>query len=733
MTDKVIHVNVTSTKSQRVSVSPGNVQNEITATPDSSQYYSNLAKNWAIGAGLILNEDYSSKHYAKESANSASSAKNYADASQVTYTNVQNVANEALTDIEDARVNAVDNITTVKSESIASVEAKSNEANALVNTGIANINTVKTEAVNAVTTTKNNAVTEINKEVTDGKKELNDIIEAGGANINDKITNCLLEVPQNIKVELSDSGITLKAGSVITFPNGANNFEYYTVPRDITKPNYGSGSTDFFIMLDADKSSLRTYVVNRTTSGTTAPTGEGLWYDTTNNLVKFYNSSNELQWSGLSFPFAICTRSAGTITSVKQVFNGFGYIGNTIFCDKGVKGLIPNGRNDDGTLKNTEFTTSNVLTQTRNISGINKPLVLRGNDFSNYGVADYNEELNLNISSIGTNVGRAIVGTWSADSTGRITSFKPKRPVHLLTWDDIRINNPYFFGQYIWSEFAPSNLSWLKSSGQWNSGSGYQGFYDWALANANANKAGFKLSSTSYTDYDFVVNTSAKTFRLPIKVQNAPMGGTAPVVGNGTVLGLTTDTGVNTGLVHTGVGGSKYLVGTSNNAYGANLSGTSGVATTDFGANGGLGVTTDATNSGLIADLSQATNSKLSLYFYVGETVKDPTLIDVAQIASNFANKVEVVEAYSSGTSWYRVYSADQTGKRFCEQGGALSVGGQSVSVTLLKPYVDNTYNLTTSCNGAINPKTVSNFVIDVNYGDSAKQGFDWRACGYIA
>lgn len=186
-------------------------------------------------------------------------------------------------------------------------------------------------------------------------------------NLDDKltknqITNCLLEVPQNIKCEVTDSGFTLKAGSVVTFPNGANNFEYYTVPSDITLATYGGASTDFFIMLDANKSNLRAYVVHQATSGTTAPTGEGLWYDTTNNLVKFYNSSNELLWTGLSFPFVICSRSSGTITSIKQIFNGFGYIGSTIWADKGIKGLIPNGRNEDGTLKNTEFTTDKVMT-----------------------------------------------------------------------------------------------------------------------------------------------------------------------------------------------------------------------------------------------------------------------------------------------------------------------------------------------------------------------------------
>ena len=47
-------------------------------------------------------------------------------------------------------------------------------------------------------------------------------------------------------------------------------------------------------------------------------------------------------------------------TSIDQVFNGFGYIGSTVFALPGVKGLAPNGRNADGSLKNTEVVCEGV-------------------------------------------------------------------------------------------------------------------------------------------------------------------------------------------------------------------------------------------------------------------------------------------------------------------------------------------------------------------------------------
>ena len=362
MADKVIQVNVTSTKSQRVSVSPGNVQNEISATPDSSLYYSNLAKNWAIASGLILNEDYSSKHYAQESANSASSAKNYADASHVTYTSVQNVANTALTDIEDARVEAVESVTAIATTGVASVEAKTT-------VGVELVNATQTTAVNAVNTSKTEALNAINQIGVNNlaNKDLSNLSATGEARfasgLNNKITNCLLEVPQNIKLELNNGTLTLKAGSKVIVPNGAGVFEEVTITKDLSTTGYHDGK----IMILAQCSSatsinaITEVLTLNATSGTTNP-ASGIYYNTSSNTIyRYKNSVADLQFA---LPLAICTRTSGIITSIDQVFNGMGYIGSTVWVDKGVKGLIPNGRNEDGSLNNAEFTTSKVFTYT---------------------------------------------------------------------------------------------------------------------------------------------------------------------------------------------------------------------------------------------------------------------------------------------------------------------------------------------------------------------------------
>ena len=194
-----------------------------------------------------------------------------------------------------------------------------------------------------------------------------------GANITNwssNVTNCITEIPQDINLELSDGTLKLKAGSKVYVPNGldGNNnpqFNVYTVPSDITKTTTTNSTWFAFVsnngILD---------ILNKVYSGSSAPTGFGtyaVWYDTTNNLVKMTSDSGSTWTSGWSFPVGLVTSTNSAISSIDQVFNGFGYIGSTNFTLPGVKGLIPNGRNPDGTLKSILYTVENTGIYTQNI------------------------------------------------------------------------------------------------------------------------------------------------------------------------------------------------------------------------------------------------------------------------------------------------------------------------------------------------------------------------------
>lgn len=196
----------------------------------------------------------------------------------------------------------------------------------------------------------------------------------------DNISNCITETPQNI-VELG--GITGHETSWIKgtayIPNG---FESDGVTPKFIKNNRTNqthqnlykytGSYMFFVYNGV--SDVRCLPISYCYSGPTAPTEFfisnneklALWYDTTNNLVKGTRNGGSTWRSGYSLPIYIATYSynKSKFTSIDQVFNGFGYIGSTIFALPGVKGLIPDGRNTDGSLKNIEVTLNSVRIMT---------------------------------------------------------------------------------------------------------------------------------------------------------------------------------------------------------------------------------------------------------------------------------------------------------------------------------------------------------------------------------
>ena len=184
------------------------------------------------------------------------------------------------------------------------------------------------------------------------------------------LTNCILDIPQDIKLELNaNRALVLKAGSKVYIPNGFESdgttpkFDVVTIDTDIQQGN-GHAQQDMYFYRNISSSRYITGLpIENCYSGATAPTEYNymFWYDTANNLVKYYNNGTWITNYEYSLPICITTGdSATTITSIDQVFNGFGYVGLTYFALPNIKFLVPDGRNADGTLKNTEATTTKV-------------------------------------------------------------------------------------------------------------------------------------------------------------------------------------------------------------------------------------------------------------------------------------------------------------------------------------------------------------------------------------
>lgn len=106
-----------------------------------------------------------------------------------------------------------------------------------------------------------------------------------------------------------------------------------------------------------------------------------------------------------------------------------------------------------------------------------------------------------------------------------------------------------------------------------------------------------------------------------------------------------------------------------------------------------------------------------------------------------------IIETYSNGTAWYKVYAPDSTGYKWCEQGGWLERTATGIlSVALLKNYVNTNYSIQatnravdsyTSASTYYTPyvlsQTTSGFSLSSNASISNIGYFIWEAKGYIA
>ena len=269
-----------------------------------------------------------------------------------------------------------------------------------------------------------------------------------------KITNCLLEVPQRIKLELNDGVLTLKAGSQVIVPNGFEEdgvtpkFDEVVVENDLTMTTSWGTAEKMAIFIRPDATSLYMVGLARSSSGTTAPTTTDTryWYDTDTNLVKDYRGGS-YTGGNRSFPIAICTKTSASndnlLASIDQIFNGMGYIGSTVWVDKGIKGLIPNGRNEDGTLRNIEVTSDKLYLRTFTIqkasnvycifqpNNTERPIgfVYLSNLVSNW------EDINY-IKDVDGTIYQGFMCATCNMTNGVITSFNPKQPFRAVDYND---------------------------------------------------------------------------------------------------------------------------------------------------------------------------------------------------------------------------------------------------------------------------------------------------------
>lgn len=352
----------------------------------------------------------------------------------------------------------------------------------------------------------------------------------------DNISNCITYIPQDIKLELNNGTLTLKAGSKVYVPNEFENdgvtkkFDVVNITSDIT---VSSPYTNEPLFIYYRNNGIEQAANNAQCSGTSNTVVDGYWYDTTNNFIKRINA-HEVAYSGLSFPLAIVNASNGSWTSIDQVFNGFGYIGSTIFALPGVKGLIPNSRNADGSLKSIEVVQNSVkiMTMASYMAGRKHcPLELFSNnelggmeiDFNSWGVVATLKDLprdkvyaayyclednflhyfnNTGVESINKSL---FAATFAVGDDNKITSFTPKTVFHALDYNDKSTISGWSMpsSRYIDLTLGASGATYTAPA------NGYFYFF--------STSQGINLFNTQNEMRSYMTNTSGSAGFLPVK------------------------------------------------------------------------------------------------------------------------------------------------------------------------------------------------------------------------
>lgn len=245
-------------------------------------------------------------------------------------------------------------------------------------------------------------------------------------------------------------------------------------------------------------------------------------------------------------------------------------------------------------------------------------------------------------------------------------------------------------------------------------------------------------------DYDFVVNQNDQTFRLPLLNGEENLPGSTFTIED--ITQPKTFTAEHNMYVscNVNISGTGRLLLVINNT-------TSGIKEYNEynGAKEGAGCTLfakkgDSVTYGFASGGFTITQNKLilnkavgngTLYYYVGDTVQDASLINAGVLLNEVASlkaRRYVTETYKNGTEWYRIWSDG-----WIEQGGHLFTQGANQVNNLLVPFTSSDYDLqitggyaSTSTNavGWGNAQTTTTFTTS---GPASTVAVKWQACGY--
>ena len=325
-------------------------------------------------------------------------------------------------------------------------------------------------------------------------------------------------------------------------------------------------------------------------------------------------------------------------------------------------------------------------------------------------------------------------------------------------------------GEIVYSTIPLTDSALHLLDGSLISGSGiYSDFVDYiadlydggTASNCFCSEADWQSSVTSYgVCGKFVYDDVNNTVRLPKITGFVEAAADATSLGNLTEAGLPNITG---SFSATDIQGAQHDY-TGTGCFENNANGSAPYAGGGGNPNTYRLIDIDASRSSDVygnSNTVQPQAIKVLYYIVMATTTKTDIQVDIDEIATDLNGKVDidlsnavptlvfaallntagirtVIETYTSGTSWYRIWSDG-----WCEQGGVLDKGSASIStenIILLKPYKDTDYNVVltlaiASSGSAYTPLLIvplSTTQFSCGMTGTQWRYMYWRACGYI-
>ena len=477
--------------------------------------------------------------------------------------------------------------------------------------------------------------------------------------IYNKLHDALIANPDMIRYENDTSMVKILAGSTFVFPNG-DSFDKVTLENSIQTmvfPDHEqiifTNGTQLFYIDEAN-----------TFAGPTAPTAYSmmLWYDTTAKRIKYTGNNGETWTEGYAFPFGYANNEGIT----KCFCNGIGYFANCSWILDGVEVLIPNDKNKDGTFNNIKYT-------------VKRPLVTVFDDTregewalgpSGITVAAQGFELSEQNNVINKQTGAVVNGCPMGKFktvTGRIETMEVRSILDLTVAESAKggtgASAAFNLFDTKWTDHLQNDASWLRADTfSWQSGDIYTAAYNELLEEFNGTTS---TSTDTIEGIDIVFKRTAKGYKIVDASQETAVASIFDKTGVAWYYILDVANkrfklprnkysfrGVETSAGNYFKGSvpdhTHYMYvannynGTTNNAGGNGTTNT----VTQTNAVGGV-YNNDTYQSGAAV---QSRSVECYLYFYVGNTVRNITEINVGSL-TEIVNNLDVTEAVTEITS----------------------------------------------------------------------------------